>query len=84
MNLLPNSLNSHGYGYLFFLRRLTWAILDARCPKTVFPVRVGSELVGVGVVEHEPWTCVLTCPLILEVLTGLQNIQTTFPMSALV
>lgn len=93
MNFSSNSLNSHGYGFVFnkedrmknfFLRRLTWANLDARCPKTVLPVRVGSELVSVGVVEHEPWTCVLTCPLILEVLTGLQNTQTTFPMSALV
>ncbi len=93
MNFPSNRLNSNGYGFVFnkeermntfFLRRLTWANLDARCPKTVFPVRVGSELVSVGVVEHEPWTCVLTCPLILEVLTGLQNTQTTFPMSALV
>lgn len=60
---------------------LTWAYLDARCPKAVLPVGVGSELVGVGVVEHEPWTCVLTCPFILEVLTGLQNTKHTNSIS---
>lgn len=55
---------------------LTRAALDTRGPKAVLSVRVGYELVKVGVVAHEARAGVLTHPVVLEVPTGLQHKHT--------
>lgn len=54
---------------------LTWATPDACGTKVVLSVRVGHQLVKVGIVAHEARAGVLTHPLVLEVPTGLQHKQ---------
>lgn len=50
---------------------LTWAGLHTSGPERVLGVRVGSQLVGVGIVDHGRRAGVLTCAIILEVSAGL-------------
>lgn len=50
---------------------LTWAGLHTSGPERVLGVRVGSQLVGVGIVEHGRGAGILTCAVILEVSTSL-------------
>lgn len=54
---------------------LTWAALDTGSPEVVLSIRVGYELVQVGVIAHKARAGVLTHPIVLEVPTGLQHKQ---------
>lgn len=58
-----------------FVAVLTRAALDTGGPEVVLPVRVGYELVQVGIVAHEAGAGVLTHPVVLEVPAGLQDKQ---------
>lgn len=58
-----------------FVAVLTWAALDTSGPEVVLPMRVGYELVQIGVVAHKAGAGVLTHPVVLEVPAGLQHKQ---------
>lgn len=61
-----------------FSNNLTWTGFDTRGSEVVLSIRIGNELVKVGVVAHKTWARVLAHPIVKEVPTCLQHKQQSF------
>lgn len=57
---------------------LTWTGFDTRGSEVVLSMRIGYELVKVGVVAHKTWARVLAHPVVKEIPTCLQHKQQSF------